>query len=196
MNANTLFTFLATNLLWQTALIGAAVYGALKLLPRAHASTRYRIALGGLLGCVLLLAAPFLPSLSPDLAIGVTAETVIPLQDQASHYVKGVSPTDDADVIISTVSPQALNQASGFIRPILPTLLTALWGLGSIIFLFRILLAIWHGRAWIKQAQTVRFSKGKLLITDCQDFTKLTCLRTTCPWIYASRYSCTKRLQP
>ena len=63
---------IGTNLIWQTALITAAVFLALKILPRAQASTRYKIALTGLLGTLLLLAAPFLPDLAPNISVGVT----------------------------------------------------------------------------------------------------------------------------
>lgn len=171
MNTDMLFTFLATNLLWQTALIGAAVYGALKFLPRAHATTRYRIALGGLLGCVLLLVAPFLPSISPDLSVGVTAETVTPLQahplKEAPIYSDGFSSTDDADIIVSTMLSA---NSSIFKRIPVPSLLTILWAVGSATFLLRIMLAIWHGRTWMQQAQLVCVSQKYSLSRNVKVF--------------------------
>ncbi|PHR91579.1 MAG: hypothetical protein COA69_10295 [Robiginitomaculum sp.] len=155
MSPDTLLTFLASNLLWQTALIGGAVFMALTLLPRAHASTRYRIALSGLLGCLLLLALPFVPTFLPDVSVGVVPETVFPLNQMRPT---SISVSDSAPTL-----PQMSAEIFRWAIPSLSEALTLFWVLGGAVFGLRIGLALWQSRLWVKQAKPVHISTAKPL---------------------------------
>lgn len=145
---------IGVNLIWQTALIACVVFFALKVLPRNQPQIRYRIALSGLLGTLLLMAAPFLPALSPSLSVGVAPVQTLP-------------------VFVATILPAAEAAGGGAVSPIstisvspLPTLsalFMGLWILGSLFRFSQLILAAYQGVIWRKRAEPGRLLGTKPL---------------------------------
>jgi len=141
MSIQSLLLGLGGNLMWQTLLIAIMVFTLFKSLPRTEARLRYRIALSALLGCVLLLAAPFLPNLTPQLSVGIAPETVSTMVAAPANPAE-IAPGIIADTILAEVKREL---------PLGLTLLTV-WAIGIVISLARLLRAATLGRRWVQRS--------------------------------------------
>ncbi|PHR61177.1 MAG: hypothetical protein COA43_04150 [Robiginitomaculum sp.] len=154
MPPETLLTFLASNLIWQTTLISVCVFLALKFLPRTHVHLRYRIALGGLFGCLILCAAPFAPSLAQNISVGIRSETVntsmqVNLVEGSVHYTN-----HEGEILAQPPVAQSKNTLL-YLRNTAPTVLAIIWMLGTLFMLVRIFLAALRANALAKSARII-----------------------------------------
>jgi len=134
-----------SNLVWQTFLICAVLYIALRLIPKDKAELRYRVSLFSLFACIGLAFLPFMPNIAPKISPAPITATVVNTQMDALSTAPIQTPVA-ADVIAPTVQTPIVG------KHIFTSSLIMLWLAGSALFLARLMSAGYTAMLWRTRA--------------------------------------------